>query len=77
MLVAAEGYLPFHTRPSSRGNADHRDRCELEQSKDDKKALTLYQQRHGYIPGIELVSAYNPQRRVSYVYGMTTLPSTG
>ena len=63
VLVAAEGYLPFH-KTFIPGKSEIVT-VELEQSKDDKKAL-LFTSSTGYIPGIE--GRLNPHKG-GYVYG--------
>ena len=62
VLVAAEGYLPFHTTmtPGSRIVP-----LDLDPSKDGRKAV-LFTQNTGYIPGI--TGRLNPLKE-GYVYG--------
>ena len=63
VLVAAEGYLPFH-KTIVPGKSEIVP-VELESSKDDKRAL-LFTRNIGYIPGIE--GRLNPDKG-GYVYG--------
>lgn len=63
LLVAAEGYLPFHATivPGNEKNVP----LELEPSKDGRKAV-LFTESTGYIPGI--TGRLNPHED-GYVYG--------
>ena len=63
VLVAADGYLPFHTTvvPAESSVVS----LEIETSKDDRKGL-LFTRRTGYIPGIS--GCINPDKE-GYVYG--------
>ena len=63
VLVASEGHLPFH-KSITPGTSEIVP-VELEQSKDDKRAL-LFTRSTGYIPGIE--GRLNPHKG-GYVYG--------
>ena len=63
VLVAAEGYLPFHTTLMAGGS--DRVHLKLESSKDGRKAV-LFDRSTGYIPGIE--GRLNPHKD-GYVYG--------
>ena len=63
VLVAAEGYLPFHTILMTGDSA--RVHLKLEPSKEGRKAM-LFDKSTGYIPGIE--GRLNPHKD-GYVYG--------